>query len=456
MAKKAAAAAPVTTAAAVKTTPAVKTAPVVKAAPAAKTAAVKAPAAKKTTAKATPAPVVAASANPAGVVYEVGQRVEFVGYSEADMPEDQKILVPGQILIVTVAKGEDGYEAVIENSEPPMGDTVFPEEIKAAPTTKAGAAAAAKTEKLNTPPISKADAKAAKNVTKAKAAPVVAPPAADVAPAAKGKGKAKAAAAEPANAAPQAATKAIEGTVVQIQDTAAVAAALKGQDALKAAKALAQQSEEIYFTLGGVLNHIYNEGLHKLAGFEGKRGFAEYVEKELGVQYRKAMYLINIYAYFRSLGVDEKRLAEIGWSKAKELVGKVDAAGFDDMVTFASSHSREELQNYIKTSTASTGDGDNATRTEKKRFNFVLFGDQAAGVERALGAAALQIEGDPENKQALAFELIVTEWAMTHENVEVTLEQALRAVEARFGVEVGVVEDKVADAETDSAAAATA
>ncbi len=74
----------------------------------------------------------------------------------------------------------------------------------------------------------------------------------------------------------------------------------------------------------------------------GKRGFEDYIEKELGVKYRKARYLINIYDYFTALGIDETKLGQMGWSKAKELVGKATKENFDELVEFANNHTRDE------------------------------------------------------------------------------------------------------------------
>ena len=90
-------------------------------------------------------------------------------------------------------------------------------------------------------------------------------------------------------------------------------------EALDAAKAVARQVDETNFTLGSVLNHIYAEGTHKTAGYDGKRGFASYCETELGIEYRKAMELRKIYMIYSQAGVDETPLFEIGWSKAKVL-----------------------------------------------------------------------------------------------------------------------------------------
>jgi hypothetical protein len=46
---------------------------------------------------------------------------------------------------------------------------------------------------------------------------------------------------------------------------------------------------------------------------------------ELNIQYRKGMYLIEIYNVSRRYNLDERQLAEIGWSKMKEIANKVTA-----------------------------------------------------------------------------------------------------------------------------------
>jgi hypothetical protein len=130
------------------------------------------------------------------------------------------------------------------------------------------------------------------------------------------------------------------------------AANLAQHEALDAAKAVARKVDETKFTLGGVLNHIYSEGIHKTAGYDGKRGFANYCETELGIEYRKAMELRNIYMIYAQAGVDETRLFEIGWSKAKELARlSVDTlrSNFNALAEFAVAHTRDELIEYIRT-----------------------------------------------------------------------------------------------------------
>lgn len=74
---------------------------------------------------------------------------------------------------------------------------------------------------------------------------------------------------------------------IVVKNTEALEEILTGQDALAAAPALVEAAEEAYFNLGGVLAHIYHEGLYKGAGYDGPQGFADYTKAELGVDYRK-------------------------------------------------------------------------------------------------------------------------------------------------------------------------
>jgi hypothetical protein len=117
--------------------------------------------------------------------------------------------------------------------------------------------------------------------------------------------------------------------IVRVQDTKAVARLLKVHNTLDAAKALVDQGQES-ITLGGVLWHIYYEGTFKLAGYDGKRGFAAYVKTELGLSYRKAMDLINLYVICRGVGVDEKLLGKVRKWKGTELAAVLRLAREDE------------------------------------------------------------------------------------------------------------------------------
>jgi hypothetical protein len=391
--------------------------------------------------------------------FKVQQLVKFVAYADPGMADSDKLLQPGTLLRIQKINDDQGM-VVIPADGKGVGDTVFPEEVEIAAETAAAtaeAAAPAKAAKaskkaaaeVKQAPAAKADAKAKAETKPAKPTKAEKAKAKKDAAAAKAKAKAdakatKAAEKAKAKEAKAAAAKTTSTEVVEVRpnitDSESVQKALRGKDALEAAKALVSQVEGTYFTLGGVLHHIYYEGLHKAAGFDGKRGFAIYVEQELGVAYRKAMYLIGTYVKFRRLGVDEKRLAEIGWSKAKEIARIEDdsrlTSDFDSLVAYAKDHSRSELISHLKTTYVIGTTG--TERVKKVKLHVAFFADQASTVERAMEAAK-NLVGSDDAAQCL--EHICGEWSNMTEGVEMDLEAALRSIERRFKVRLSVSDE---------------
>lgn len=285
----------------------------------------------------------------------------------------------------------------------------------------------------------------------APAKPAAKAPAKAAAPAAKPAAKAKPAApaAKPAAKAAHEAAEALE-----IVNTESLAAILADQDALTAAKEVVQQIEEGYFNLGGLLAHIQQEELYQQAGYEGNQAFDRYVADELGIDYRKAMYLIKIYTHFSQLGVDESRLSEIGWSKAKELVGVATVENFDELVDFATEHSRTELQEHIKTtyqggSGRGTGTGEPAVR--KTTFKFAAFEDQANVILAAIEQAKEQ-HGITDDGEAMI--VIMTEWASLVDGMDIPMEVAKDNFESRYGVSLTIGDAKPAETKAPVKAAA--
>jgi len=377
------------------------------------------------------------------VTLEVGETYTFGGYSDTN-PEP--ILTAGvEVRIISGPDENGGY--VAQPVEGGDADSVFPEEIvdEHEGVTEGEGAGDGVAEVL---PHTTAETVAepvkakGKGKGKAKATEADAAPAAETVKAkgkGKGKGKAKGGVSEAVTAASNAPVveaevltpQAAPGVVQTFVDSASVTLLLSHQDALAAAKSLVDQVDNTYFTLGGVLHHIYAEGVFKVAGYDGKRGFADYVSKELGIQYRKAMYLIDIYVAFRNLGVDEVQLAAIGWSKAKELTKVATPDNIDQLMEMAATSTREEIQTFIQRETVGAGDATTGTRVSKTKLQFSLFEDQAATVTRALTAAG-QALGNEDQNQAL--ESICAEYLQTNESVETTLEDAIRFVEAKYGV----------------------
>src|SRR3989304_5338338 len=94
----------------------------------------------------------------------------------------------------------------------------------------------------------------------------------------------------------------------------------------KQAKSLIDQVESSYFTLGSVLSQIARTGCFADLGCES---FNQYIEDHLEFARRKAFYLIAIYEKAVELGVNEKKLAKIGGTKAREVIGIAERANLN-------------------------------------------------------------------------------------------------------------------------------
>lgn len=369
----------------------------------------------------------------------------FIGYTDANIAEADKLLQPGdRVRIHSVDKSGSmaAVPIVAEGEDPRDGDTVFTDEIVTVDEWEARVTRERQGdtgETVDVEAMEDAEAAAAPNKAKAKEtvkklskkakqAETVAETE-EEAPKAKAKGgkKAKEAQAEVQETLP---------AVLEVAHSSSVQSLLAEKDALEAAKELVNRSEETDFTLGGVLAHIQREGIHQTLGYSGKRGFEDYIEQELGVKYRKAMYLIRIYTHFNALGIDEGKLAAMGWSKAKELVGVATKENFDELAEYAQNNTRDALIEHIKSSYVTAGDGSEAEPKAKlTRWTFSLFDDQNTTVNRAIEAAKIQASTDNISQ---ALEYICAEWSLMSENQQTTLEEQIELLQARYNVTLTV------------------
>ena len=233
-----------------------------------------------------------------------------------------------------------------------------------------------------------------------------------------------------------------EEEVVEVVDTEGVAEILEGQGLLDAAKELSEKSDTNDFLLGGILSHIYFEKTYldiedenNTRPYDRNKGFELYVIDELGIRYRKAKHLVNIYMKFSKLGLGEQELSQVGWSKAKELLNYINEDNCEELLEYAESHSRSDLQEYIRETFVEVGDGKESTKAKKCSFKFVLFEDKADAVNEALAAAKRSSGAETDSE---AFDFITTEWLATLSGEQVSLETAIKTVEDRFGVELGI------------------
>lgn len=195
---------------------------------------------------------------------------------------------------------------------------------------------------------------------------------------------------------------------------------------LKAAEALYEGVEGSYIVLGGILAVIQEkESFATLTDaegnalyVEGQKGFAAYVEKTLGMKYRKAQYLVQTYKIVSVLGITEARLKGIGWTKIKEALSYLLQGGnVEEVLADARSMSIGEFRNAIKKKMAKEGKdvhGNASDSHEYTEYTFSVHNDQAEVVAAALAKAAQALgvtdpAEDPETASQ-CFAHILTEW----------------------------------------------
>lgn len=367
--------------------------------------------------------------------YVVGGQAVFKAYSEP--PEDgQDLLVPGQSYEVAEVDEEETSVALIvdnpdynpkkkesdSNAKTILVDAFFeeleePEEAapkgraakagKVVPIAKGKAAPAEAEAEAEEAAPAPARGKAAAKAAPAKTAPAKGKAAAKQAPAkAKGKAAAKAAP-EPDE------TADVYGDLSEEdEDQEILGMVSEAEDILELAKEVVEESAALEYRLGGVLFHVRKskafEELDKR--YAEKGGFSLYLLEHLNIEYRKAMYLIDIYYKWNKYQLDPATVAQIGWAKAAKIAAVMTEETAEELVKLAEENTVADLVENIKTSYKEVG----GTKGEKKKlklFKFKLFESAADAVEEVLASTmgAMNFKNLDE-----AFEHIVMEWATEH------------------------------------------
>ena len=368
--------------------------------------------------------------------FAVGGFATFVEYSE-DTPEDQQFMQPGESYkIVEVNDKEESLALEVPN---PDFNAKKPVSEKNAKTITVdaffdevtpGEAPEDEPEEVEAP---KAKGKTAAKGKAAKAE-VEEDEAEEVeAPKAKGKAAAKAAPAKKvaAKAAPVKTTKVVAGKKVKDKAEAAAAeeedkygdltedreneevlALIDGADLDEVARELVEETSALDYKLGGVLFHIRKSKSYRDvdARYNENKGFELYVQEQLGLEYRKAMYLIDIYYKFSMHGIDATKVSELGWTKCAKIAAVLTEDNADDLLELAATSTVEELKDAIKEGYTTEG-GSVGDRKKKVTFKFKLFEDAATGVQETIEGVCKQM-GFKDPSQA--FEHIIMEWAAEH------------------------------------------
>ncbi len=195
-----------------------------------------------------------------------------------------------------------------------------------------------------------------------------------------------------------------------------ILAMVEDGDVLELAKELVAESTTTEYRLGGILYHVRVSKVYKELdpSYAEIGGLQLYIQEQLGMEYRKAMYLVDIYTKFSKAGIHGDRVGEIGWTKAKEIARVVNEENADALLEAASESTVNELKETIKESYSRDG---KETRpvVKKTTFKFRLVAENGEAIEDYL-LQAQEMLGHAKLDET--FEHIVTEWATEHLNAK--------------------------------------
>ena len=209
-----------------------------------------------------------------------------------------------------------------------------------------------------------------------------------------------------------------------------IEAQVEHSDIRQAAQDARRKTEESYWELSIVLHEIYSNMLYESWGY---KTWADYVEIELDIQKRKAQYLVSIQDWFGGMKPNvQKWVRELGWTKAKELVGKVDNNNAEEWRDKVEGKSYRELMNLLaapaedKPAPAKPADPDQVTKK-----NFGLYPDQLSNVDLALQLAKEIAQSDSDNH---ALDMVCLEFVSSHQMN--TVQEYLAKAEGILGVKL--------------------
>lgn len=101
-----------------------------------------------------------------------------------------------------------------------------------------------------------------------------------------------------------------------------------------------------YMLLAKCLYDIYHQDVFNTHW--NYTSFEHYIDNEIQIAYRKAMYLVEIYGKAKLLNMDMARLERMGWSKARELIRIVDEENAEEWMSRAENCTVKELNMQVK------------------------------------------------------------------------------------------------------------
>lgn len=169
---------------------------------------------------------------------------------------------------------------------------------------------------------------------------------------------------------------------------------LTSKKALEVLPELFNRVDTTFFVIGGILARVQEEQWWQDAGYESLK---DYVEEEFGLASRTASYWIAIYRDLVASEVNFEEVADIGWSKLKEISPMLNTENVEEWATRAREMSLRQLIEYIKAMKAgSSGGGSDdpevdPNKSDVKPYTFKLHEDERSSVGAAVESAMEQL-----------------------------------------------------------------
>lgn len=157
-----------------------------------------------------------------------------------------------------------------------------------------------------------------------------------------------------------------------------------------------------------IANRVYRNESFKSWGFES---FKDYVETELGIEYRIAMWRVQIGDAIEQHGVTREMLAGMGWTKFQALIPVLQKGNHDQVVETienAKDKTVREVRVEVDRAIARANGGEPLVKT---KMAFLLEGDNHKIVQAAL-EKAMEVSGTGDPNKAIVY--ICGEWVLNH------------------------------------------
>ena len=209
------------------------------------------------------------------------------------------------------------------------------------------------------------------------------------------------------------------------QDEEIMALVSDSEDLVETAQDAVAESTTADYRMGGILYNLKLRGAYKQHGdgqYAEKGGWAKFCDEVLGLQYRKAQYLLDIYAKFRFHGLGADEVAKLGWTKCSQMASIMDEgmkkAEVKALVKTAEKSTVEELKASIQEVKQREGKDTRETTTfVTMKFRFT---EEQGQVNREAIEACMKMHGYTKEEEAISH--ILTEWAQ--QNVQAPTRRA--------------------------------